>query len=52
METVELNVAKRAIVKTRHVILVRALVLLVDVNVDIEEFLQCRYVSNLFSYAI
>jgi hypothetical protein len=52
METVELNVAKRAIVKTRHVILVRALVLLVDVNVDIEEFLQYRYVSNLFSYAI
>ena len=38
METLELNVAKRAILKTRHVILVRALVLLVDVNVDIQEY--------------
>jgi hypothetical protein len=38
METLELNVAKSAIVKTRYVILVRALVLLVDVNVDIQEY--------------
>ena len=38
METLELNVAKRAIVKPRHVILVRELVLLVDVNVDIQEY--------------
>jgi hypothetical protein len=38
METLELNVAKCAIVKTRHVILVRALVPLVDVNVDIQEY--------------
>jgi hypothetical protein len=38
METLELNVAKCVIVKTRHVILVRALVLLVDVNVDIHEY--------------
>jgi hypothetical protein len=53
METLELNVAKRAIVKTRHVILVRALVLLVDVNVYIyRNILQYRYASNLFSYAI
>jgi hypothetical protein len=41
METLELNVAKRAIVKTRHVILVRALVLLVDVNVYIYIGISC-----------
>jgi len=34
----ELNIPKRAIVITRHVILVRAHVLQVDVNVDIQEY--------------
>jgi hypothetical protein len=38
MEHLELNVAKRVIVITRHVILVRARVLLVNGNVDIQEY--------------
>jgi hypothetical protein len=38
MENLEFNVPKRAIVITRHVILVRAHVPLVDENVDIQEY--------------
>jgi hypothetical protein len=38
MENLELDVPKRAIVITRHVILVRAHILLVDVNMDIQEY--------------
>jgi hypothetical protein len=38
MENLELDVPKRVIVIIRHVILVRAHILLVDVNMDIQEY--------------